>query len=88
MAVLLAEYERYLADPGTDPAADEVGYRQHVVWLTPGERSRLIEGMRAAILPVITNGPGDGRAAYLLSPILFPVADGSGETVEAENLEH
>jgi len=74
MAVLLAEYGQYLAGPDSDPAADQVGYRQHTVWLTAEERARLIEGMRAAILPVIGNRPGEGREAYLLSPILFPVA--------------
>jgi DNA-binding transcriptional ArsR family regulator len=73
MAVLLAEYEQYLSRPGVDPAADMVGYRQHAVWLTEEERVRLIEGMRAAILPIIANGPGEGRAPYLLSPILFPL---------------
>lgn len=73
MAVLLAEYEQYLADPSADPAADQVGYRQHTVWLTEDERARLIEGMRSAILPIIGNRPEPGRTPYLLSPILFPV---------------
>lgn len=75
MAVLLAEYGRYLDRPESDPAGDMVGYRQHAIWLTDDERARLIEGMRAAILPIIDNGPGEGRAPYLLSPVLFPVAD-------------
>ncbi len=75
MAVLLAEYEQYLDRPGADPAADQVGYRQHAVWLADDERERLIEGMRAAILPILTNGPGAGRHPYLLSPVLFPVAE-------------
>lgn len=74
MAVLLAEYQQYLSRPGADPAADQVGYRQHAIWLTDDERERLIEGMRAAILPVLSNEPGDDRRAYLLSPILFPQA--------------
>jgi DNA-binding transcriptional ArsR family regulator len=73
MAVLLAEYEQYLGGPGADPAADLVGYRQHAIWLTDDERARLIEGMRAAILPIIENGPAEGRRPYLLSPVLFPV---------------
>jgi DNA-binding transcriptional ArsR family regulator len=76
MAVLLAEYSQYLDRPETDPAADQVGYRQHAVWLSAEERERLIEGMRAAIVPVIGNEPAPGRAPYLLSPILFPVAEG------------
>jgi len=75
MAVLLAEYGQYLDRPGADPAADQVGYRQHAVWLTDEERSGLIEGMRAAIVPIIGNEPGSGRTPYLLSPILFPVAE-------------
>jgi DNA-binding transcriptional ArsR family regulator len=75
MAVLLAEYEQYLGREDSDPAADQVGYRQHAIWLTDDERAKLIEGMRAAILPVIGNTPDAGRIPYLLSPILFPVAD-------------
>jgi DNA-binding transcriptional ArsR family regulator len=87
MAVLLAEYEQYLDRPGADPAADMVGYRQHGVWLIDEERARLIEGMRAAILPIIEHGPGDGRRPYLLSPILFPIAQaepGDEAAVQAE----
>ena len=75
MAVLLAEYEQYLAQEQVDPAADLVGYRQHAIWLTPAEREGLIEGMRAAILPVIGNRPAPGRTPHLLSPVLFPTAD-------------
>jgi DNA-binding transcriptional ArsR family regulator len=75
MAVLLAEYEQYLDRPDSDPAADLVGYRQHAIWLSDDERTQLIEGMRAAILPIIEHGPGDDRKPYLLSPILFPVTE-------------
>jgi DNA-binding transcriptional ArsR family regulator len=75
MAVLIAEYEQYLDQDESDPAADQVGYRQHAAWLNEEERSRLIERMRAAIVPIIGNGPGPGRVPYLLSPILFPVAE-------------
>ncbi|WP_433203833.1 helix-turn-helix domain-containing protein [Dactylosporangium sp. CS-047395] len=75
MAALLAEYQAYLDDPAADPARDQVGYRQHAVWLTDDERAALIEGMRAGIVPQIANGPGPGRSQYLLSPILFPLRD-------------
>jgi DNA-binding transcriptional ArsR family regulator len=73
MAVLLAEFGSYL-DGDPDPADDQVGYRQHAIWLTPAEREKLIDGLREAILPVIANGPGEGRTPHLLSPILFPTA--------------
>jgi DNA-binding transcriptional ArsR family regulator len=74
MAVLLAEFGTYLDGAKADPAGDLVGYRQHAVWLSAEERDRLIEGLRAAILPVVRNEPGPGRESYLLSPILFPIA--------------
>ncbi|MFD0576710.1 helix-turn-helix domain-containing protein [Dactylosporangium darangshiense] len=73
MAALLAEYQSYLDDPAADPVRDQVGYRQHAVWLTDAERDALIEGMRAAIVPHLGHGPGEGRTQHLLSPILFPV---------------
>ncbi|MFI6604135.1 helix-turn-helix domain-containing protein [Nonomuraea sp. NPDC050536] len=75
MATLIAEFNAYLDGDRADPAADLVGYRQHTLWLTDAERARLIEGLRAAILPVVGNQASDERRPYLLSPILFPVAE-------------
>ena len=75
MAVLLAEFGSYLDSEEADPATDLVGYRQHAIWLTTEERDKLIAGLRDAILPVIANGPAEGRSPHLLSPILFPMAD-------------
>ncbi|WP_433293204.1 helix-turn-helix domain-containing protein [Actinoplanes sp. CA-030573] len=75
MAVLMAEFGAYLDSEEADPATDMVGYRQHAIWLTPEERDGLIAGMRKAIMPVIANAPEGGRSPYLLSPILFPMAD-------------
>jgi DNA-binding transcriptional ArsR family regulator len=72
MAVLLAEFEAYLSTPGADPAKDQVGYRQHVVYMSDEERAGLIEGLREAILPVFGNQPEKGRKPYFLSPLLFP----------------
>lgn len=73
MSVLLTEFTGYTNTPDIDLARDAVGFRQHAIWLTDDERDRLIEGMRAAIAPVLLNTPSQDRAAYLLSPILFPV---------------
>jgi DNA-binding transcriptional ArsR family regulator len=72
MAALVAEFNAYLDRDGSDPVEDLVGYRQHGVWLSHDEVLQLIEGMRAAILPVLSNGATPGRKRYLLSPILFP----------------
>jgi DNA-binding transcriptional ArsR family regulator len=71
MAALLGQYGTYLDDPAADPARDQVGYRQHAIWLTDAERDELIAGLRAAIVPHLGHEP-DGRTRYVLSPILFP----------------
>ncbi|MEV6273944.1 helix-turn-helix domain-containing protein [Nocardia sp. NPDC051832] len=72
MATLLAEFNAYLDTEKADPAADLVGYRQHAVWLAPDEVTSLIDDLRAAIVPRLSNPPSPERTAYLLSPILFP----------------
>lgn len=73
MAVLLAEFNTYLDGADADPAADLVGYRQHALWLDEAELAGLIDDLRAAIAPRLSNTPTDGRRQYLLSPILFPM---------------
>lgn len=73
MAALLAEYGAYLDRDGADPAADQVGYRQHAIWLSDAERDQLIAAMRAAILPHAGHEPSPERTQHLLSPILFPI---------------
>ncbi|MFI5717167.1 helix-turn-helix domain-containing protein [Nocardia sp. NPDC051750] len=73
MATLLAEFNTYLDSDTADPTADSVGYRQHAVWLSPGEIEDLIADLRTAILPRLRNTPTPDRTQYLLSPILFPI---------------
>ncbi|MFJ6752768.1 helix-turn-helix domain-containing protein [Streptomyces sp. NPDC091266] len=73
LAVLTAEFTAYLDRDTADPVADQVGYRQHAVWLSPGELRGMIDGMREAIAPHLANEPSPDRTQYLISPILFPV---------------
>lgn len=75
MATLLAEFNAYLDRPEADLTRDAVGYRQHAIWLSDDEVLELIEGMRAAILPKLSNEATTERTQYLLSPILFPLED-------------
>ncbi|MGO4616540.1 helix-turn-helix domain-containing protein [Nocardia sp. 2YAB30] len=77
MATLLAEFNAYLDRDDADPFRDLVGYRQHAIWLRTDEIDALIEGLRAAIAPVLANEAAPGRAQYLLSPILFPIGEGN-----------
>ncbi|MFE1519491.1 hypothetical protein ACFW9I_22165 [[Kitasatospora] papulosa] len=73
LAVLTAEFTAYLDRYTADPVADLVGYRQHAVWLSPGELHGMIDGLREAIAPHLANEPSPDRMQYLISPILFPV---------------
>ncbi|MCX4967163.1 helix-turn-helix domain-containing protein [Streptomyces sp. NBC_00654] len=84
LAVLTAEFTAYLDRDTADPVADLVGYRQHAVWLSPGELRGMIDGMREAIAPHLANEPSPDRTQYLLSPILFPVeAPPSGTSADS-----
>ncbi|HWO66469.1 MAG TPA: helix-turn-helix domain-containing protein [Umezawaea sp.] len=75
MAALVAEFNAYLDRDNAAPATDLVGYRQHAIWLSPDELLAMIEGMRSAIVPHLTNEATPDRAQYLLSPILFPIEE-------------
>ncbi|MFF7638315.1 helix-turn-helix domain-containing protein [Kitasatospora sp. NPDC008050] len=75
MAVLLAEFNAYLDREGVDPGADQVGYRQHAIWLSEEERAELIADLRRAIVARMANEPAPGRTRHLISPILFPAED-------------
>lgn len=80
LAVLTAEFTAYLDRDTADPVTDQVGYRQHAVWLSPGELHGMIDGMREAIAPHLANEPSPDRTQYLISPILFPVEAPPTET--------
>lgn len=80
LAVLAAEFTAYLDRDTADPVADLVGYRQHAVWLSPGELHGMIDRMREAIAPHLANEPSPDRTQYLISPILFPVEAPQTET--------
>ena len=74
MAALLAEFGSYLDRGDADPSRDLVGYRQIPVWLTADELHTLITGMQALIARALSRKPTPERRQYLLSPILFPLA--------------
>ncbi|SHF88480.1 helix-turn-helix domain-containing protein [Streptoalloteichus hindustanus] len=75
LAVLVAEFDAYLAREDADPTADLVGFRQHAVWLSRDELLEMIGEMRDAIAPRLNNPATPNRRRYLLSPVLFPVEE-------------
>lgn len=75
MAALIADFNAYLDHGNADPTTDRVAYRQMTVWLTDEERTTLIRQIQQHLAVAIRNEPGAGRRQYLLSPILFPIAE-------------
>ncbi|WP_460524135.1 helix-turn-helix domain-containing protein [Flindersiella endophytica] len=72
VATLLAEFNAYLTRDGADPVADQVGYRQGVLWLSPEELAEFVADLLTSFRARAENGPGAGRRPYLLSAIFFP----------------
>ncbi len=72
MAVVIAEFNSYLDRDGADPAADQVSYRQAMLWLSPDELAEMTRKMLEVLRDPVAKKPAPGRVPYLLSPILFP----------------
>ena len=75
VAVLLAEFNGYLNHAGSHPSNDLVGYRQIPVWMSESELRELIHEVSSAIQRLANNPRADDRRPYLISPIVFPVAE-------------
>ena len=75
MAALIAEFGSYLDQDGADPSGDLVGYRQIPLWLSQNELTDVITKVRALLTRAMSHRPTPQRRQYLLSPILFPVAE-------------
>ncbi|MFF3669473.1 helix-turn-helix domain-containing protein [Microtetraspora malaysiensis] len=75
MAALHAEFNAYLDRDGADPAADLVGYRQSVLWLTRDELAEMIDDMREVLVARWGNQPAPGRTPHLVSAIVFPAEE-------------
>lgn len=84
ISVLVAEFNAYLDRADTDPAADGVGYRQGILWLSPEELAALGSAIQDALHDVISNVPAPGRIPYVLSPIMFPRASRPGNAADPD----
>lgn len=72
VAGLLAGFDRYLAGPGPDPAADRVGYRQTTLWLTDEELDELAAEVREAVARRQQHPPGQGRRRRSWTTVVLP----------------
>jgi DNA-binding transcriptional ArsR family regulator len=70
--ILIDTYERYLATPDPNPAADGVSFRQARLWLTNGELQNLVTDVAKALAPYVDLETSPARKLRLLSTILMP----------------
>jgi DNA-binding transcriptional ArsR family regulator len=87
LAVLVAEFNAYLDSTDSDPSRDRVGYTQIPIWLS---RRELADVQRTVVNAVAANGNNQrnsGRRPYLMSPIMFPLAEpGAGLTPQSSSV--
>ena len=76
MAALIADFGAYLDRGRADPSADMVSYRRYLVWLSPQERSQLIDQLGHLVRTLARNEPGEGRSPHTLSTVFFPARSG------------
>jgi DNA-binding transcriptional ArsR family regulator len=75
MSILMAEFNAYLNRDDADPAADLLGYKQGVLWLSPEELTELVSEVLVAMRKRADNKPAPGRRPRLISMIHFPTAE-------------
>lgn len=79
---LLHDYAAYveaaMAGGGVDMLADRVGYREVTLYGTLAEMDAAFGAMNEALLPLVMQGPGNGRSAYKLATVLHPRVGGDG----------
>jgi hypothetical protein len=74
VAALLADFNAYLDQPGADPSTDMVGYVHLPLWLSQEELASIAGQVREILVSKVDNTPAPGRRLYLVSPIVFPLA--------------
>jgi DNA-binding transcriptional ArsR family regulator len=76
---MLSDFDAYLQRDHIDPAADGVGYQSVPLYLNDGELQNLAAGINALVIPLLSNGPGAGRARRTFSTVMIPTeSDDSG----------
>lgn len=71
-AMLMADFDRYLATPGVDVVDDGVAFTQAALWLTDDEFADMRRELAAVITSRTGNGPGENRVKRLISTVLMP----------------
>ncbi len=72
VALLLADFDRYLTRDDIDLGRDGVGFRQVAMYLSDEEFQDFLGDLRAVILSRLSNQPAPNRTRRLLSTIVMP----------------
>ncbi|ORB25571.1 helix-turn-helix domain-containing protein [Mycolicibacterium parafortuitum] len=72
VAMLMADFDRYLATPDADVAADGVSFTQAALWLSDDELRELRDELAAVIAARLDHPRAEGRTRRLLSTVLMP----------------
>jgi DNA-binding transcriptional ArsR family regulator len=75
VASLLADFQRYLAQPNAKPARDGFGYRKFILNLSDKEFAEVTKAVNLALKPYLQKETEDGRRRRLFATVVFPEAD-------------
>jgi hypothetical protein len=53
--------------------ADYVGYNDVAFWATTAELDAMVAAINQAVMPLLQNGPGNGRRKHKLATITHPI---------------
>lgn len=74
VASLIQGFSNYAYhSPNLDPLADGVGYSEIMLWATAEEVAALGNTLNEVLLPLVQQGPGDGRRLRKVGLVLHPV---------------
>lgn len=79
VAALLSEYNRYLAEPETEPVRDGVSYSMNALWLDDEEYGQFLRDVGLLIQPRMAFTPGQGRKRRLVASAFLPLARSRAE---------
>jgi DNA-binding transcriptional ArsR family regulator len=72
VAALIADFDRYVSQPGADLLRDGVGYRIAAMWLDDAELTKFIKQFANLVQPLVHNPPTPGRKRRILRTVLLP----------------
>lgn len=79
LASLIGDFARYIQRPDAHPVADRLSFGKFPMYLSDQELADLNAKIGALFLPLLENGPGDGRRRRIVASIFIPDA---GERAE------